>query len=278
MYLTGTVETLQVILAGAVTTNQSVVTVDYGENTATTFVAGKQRSVTNGSAAVDILAAPSAASTQRIVQFLTMTNADTAAITVTIQTNNAGTLATQFGPVTLLPSERVEFATDTGFRVYDAAGAMKGAASQFVVGTYVLSQLTANQNFSAAAFTTIVYNNEVSDALGEYNPATGETTIKNTGRYLLSAYAAMEAGADGATIAISIFRNGSEFMRVGNDTASNPSSNPGFIAQVGGTTFANLTVGDVITLRGFVASQVGGGTLRFLGLSQLTNFSMMRMG
>lgn len=132
MYLTGTVETLQVILAGAVTTNQSAVTVDYGENTATTFVAGKQRSVTNGTTAVDILSAP-AASTQRIVQLLTMTNQDTAPITVTIRTNNAGTLAPQFGPVTLQVGERIQFATDTGFTVYTVTGAVKVTAVQSTV-------------------------------------------------------------------------------------------------------------------------------------------------
>lgn len=128
MYLTNTTETLQVILAGAVTTNQSVVTVDYGENTATTFVAGKQRSTTNGTTAVNILNAPASANTQRIVQLLTMTNQDTAPITVTIRTNDGGTLGTQFGPVTLQVGERIQFATDTGFTVYTLAGAVKVTA------------------------------------------------------------------------------------------------------------------------------------------------------
>lgn len=138
MYLTNTTETIQVILSGAVATNESVVTVDYGENTSTTFVAGKQRSVTNGSTAVDILSAP-AASTQRIVQLLTMTNQDTAPITVTIRTNNAGTLSPQFGPVTLQVGERVQFATDTGFSVFDSAGAIKltNVSVPVSFGTYI---------------------------------------------------------------------------------------------------------------------------------------------
>lgn len=135
MYLTNTTETLQVILGATPATNQSVVTVDYGENTATTFVAGKQRSVTNGTTAVNILSAP-AASTQRIVQLLTMTNADTAPIVVTIRTNDGGTLSPQFGPVTLLPNERVEFATDTGFRVYDASGGMRSSGPIPAVTSY----------------------------------------------------------------------------------------------------------------------------------------------
>lgn len=128
MYLTNTTETLQVILGAAPVTNQSVVTVNYGDNTATTFVAGKQRSTTNGTTAVNILNAP-AASTQRIVQFLTMTNADTAQITVTIRANDGGTLSPQFGPVILLPGERVEFATDTGFRVFDSSGALRSTGT-----------------------------------------------------------------------------------------------------------------------------------------------------
>lgn len=172
MYLTNTTETLQVILAGAVTTNHSVVTVDYGENTATTFVAGKQRSTTNGTTAVNILNAPASANTQRIVELLTMTNQDTAPITVTIRTNDGGTLGTQFGPVTLQVGERIQFATDTGFTVYTVTGAVKVTAVQSTVepgyidglimqwdsatqmtvssGTCYIPSVGANVNFASA--------------------------------------------------------------------------------------------------------------------------------
>jgi hypothetical protein len=180
--------------------------------------------------------------------------------------------------VTLLPGEYIEYEDAHGFTVYDASGAAKTAQTIFQTGTYILAQRTTNQTFAAGAFTTIVFQTEISDALNEYNPATGEVTIKNTGRYLIAAYAQIEDAANTSGVSVSIFRNGVDFMRVGGPLVTNPGAVLGISVQTGGATFANLTVGDIITIRGFAGIQVAGGTLKFLGLSQLTNFSMMRVG
>jgi hypothetical protein len=284
MILDSTTEKITLVLAGATTTSPG----DCDANWTTsdpaavlptpTFGAGSNPTVTNGTTSVDLVPVPTTSTMRVSVQDLSVVNSDTAAMTVTIRKTDGATHRKVFGPVTILPNEKIQYERGSGWKVFDAAGAIKGVSSPFVVGTYILAQLLANQNFAASAFTTIIYGNEVSDALGEYNPATGEVTIKNTGRYLIAAYAQIEAAADGSSLTLSVFRNGVDFMRVGSQNASNPAGSVAQSTQIGGATFANLTVGDVITIRGFTAVQQVGGTLKFLGLSQLTNFSMMRVG
>lgn len=276
--LDSTTESLEILLAGAITTSQLPFTASYADHNAAapSFTPISSDGQTNGTTAVTLVPSP-VASVQRQVKRLNVYNADTAAATVTIRLNNGGTFRIQ-RVITLLPGEVIEYEDSRGFTIYDASGAAKTAQTLFQTGTYILAQRTTNQTFAAGAFTTVVYQTEVSDALSEYNPATGEVTIKNTGRYLIAAYVQIEDAANVSGVTVSIFRNGSDFMRVGSQNATNPSSITGLSVQVGGATFANLTVGDVITIRGFAGAQVAGGSLKFLGLSQLTNFSMMRVG
>lgn len=276
--LDATTKLLQVVLSGAVTTNHLEFTASYADYLASpaSFTPGDNNGLTNNTTAVTLVAAP-AASTQRQVKRINVYNSDTASATVTIRLSDAGNFRTQRS-VTLLPGEYIEYEDAHGFTVYDASGAAKTAQTIFQAGTYILAQLLSDQNFAAGAFATCIFGNEVSDALGEYNPATGEVTIKNTGRYLIAAYCQLASAADTSALVTSVFRNGVDFMRVGSQNASNPGAAPNQSAQVGGATFANLTVGDVITIRGYIDTQVAGGTTRFVGGAPLTNFSMMRVG
>lgn len=277
--LDATSESLEILLAGAVTTTQAPFTVSYADHNAATpsFTPGSSDGVTNNTTAVTLVAAP-AASTQRQVKRINVYNDDTAAMMVTVRLNNGGTFR-KIAVITILPGERIEYEDSVGFRVFDASGAIKQAQTLFQTGTYILAQrITTDQNLTVGVFTTVVFNNEVSDALNEYDPSTGEVTIKNTGRYLVSGYAQIKDGSDKSAQAVSIFRNGTEFMRIGGFPVYNTLAALGLSNQVGGATFVNLTVGDVITLRAFCAGAVLGGTLQAIAVSQLTNFSMMRVG
>ena len=89
MIITST-QTLEILLGGAVATNQSPVTVDYVEFTSTTTVPALSPTTTNSTTVVTILSAP-AASTQRKVNNITIYNADTTTIVVTVQFNVSGT-------------------------------------------------------------------------------------------------------------------------------------------------------------------------------------------
>jgi len=93
--LNTTLRKLQVVLSGAITTNQLPVIVHYQDyrtqDGATSF--GSYQVNTNNTTAVDILAAPTSG-TLRTVKEITIQNADSATATVTVRYNDNGTTYT----------------------------------------------------------------------------------------------------------------------------------------------------------------------------------------
>jgi len=90
MILDSTTRKLQISLAGTVATNQCPVIVDYVDFTASATTPAAQASITNNVTQVDILSAPGS-STQRKVNSISINNADTAAVSVTIVLDDNGT-------------------------------------------------------------------------------------------------------------------------------------------------------------------------------------------
>lgn len=123
MFLDTTSKSVRIFLSGAITTNQAVVNSDWGDNTTTTYTAGSADFLTNGVTPVTIVASP-AASTQRIVQRINVYNADTAPITVTVQTVNGANNRTEI-TATLQVAERLEFVKEQGWSTYNAQGSQK---------------------------------------------------------------------------------------------------------------------------------------------------------
>nr|WP_308006614.1 hypothetical protein [Xanthomonas albilineans] len=142
--------------------------------------------------------------------------------------------------------------------------------------TDIYAEMTANQALSTAgAFTTVVYNSEVRDQLGEYNPATGECTIQSHGMYTVAAFVHAGALADGTNFAFSVFVNGTERYRLAEQLPRNP-TNGGYAAQVGSTTIADLKAGDVVTLRVYIGAFASSTGNRITGMPALTYFSIRR--
>lgn len=131
MILDTTSKKLQVVLSAAVATSQPVVNASWADMGASTLVGASSNVVTNGTTAVDVVAAP-AANTQRQIKYLTVYNADTAAVTVTVQVNNGGTIA--IGRKVALPSGYTLTYTPSGWTVTDTNGATvtSGGASSGV--------------------------------------------------------------------------------------------------------------------------------------------------
>jgi hypothetical protein len=126
--LDATTRKIQVVLAGAITTNQLPVTVCYADKTASSYPGSTTATVinTNSTTAVDIVAAP-AASTIRTIDYLSVFNADTAAATVTIRYNDNATLYT-IVKVTLSVGDTLSYTHANGWRVIDANGNTKTAS------------------------------------------------------------------------------------------------------------------------------------------------------
>ena len=87
MILDATTKSLEIKLGEAVASTNCDVIACWGDYTATTFTPGETGTVTNGVTAVAAAAAP-AASTQRLVQEVTVYNADTIAHLVILQVHD----------------------------------------------------------------------------------------------------------------------------------------------------------------------------------------------
>ncbi len=88
--LSETTDNLQVVLEANVSTNQLQCLVSWRDRTSTTFVAGRSVANTNNTTDVTIAGSPTA-STQRIIDLISIYNNDTAIATVTIKLDANGT-------------------------------------------------------------------------------------------------------------------------------------------------------------------------------------------
>ena len=91
MILDSTTRSIELVLAGTVTTTQLKVTSSWVDMTATATTPGATTASSNNTTAVTIVAAP-AASTQRKVNSISIFNADTASATVTVCYNDNATI------------------------------------------------------------------------------------------------------------------------------------------------------------------------------------------
>lgn len=126
-------KSLQVLLGGAVTTNQLPFTANYVDLTSLAYTPGSADGATNNTTAQTLVAAP-AASTQRQVKLLTVYNADTVAATVTVRLNDNGTFR-NLVVATLAVGDTLQYADGEGFRCINSQGAIKNVMAGVTVGT-----------------------------------------------------------------------------------------------------------------------------------------------
>lgn len=126
--LSETTDKLQVRLGGTVATNQLQCFTSWRDRTDTTFVAGRSVVITSNASNV-ILANPPAASTQRVVDFLSVFNSDTVNATVTIGFEVSSVEYVLFR-TTLATGEKLEYQEGQGFRVIANSGAVKQSINQ----------------------------------------------------------------------------------------------------------------------------------------------------
>lgn len=159
--LSQTTDNLQVVLGGSVTTNQLQCFTSWRDRTSTTFVAGRTVINTNNTTDVTIAAAP-AASTQRIIDYISIYNNDTVNQTVTIKLDASGTEYILF-KVTLAATEKIEYHEGQGFKVIASTGAVKQSINQ-------------GANASTSGLTAVVLGSDVTN-----NNATANTIADVTG-------------------------------------------------------------------------------------------------
>lgn len=137
MYLSNTTEKLQIVLAGAVTTNQLVYNVSYQDVTATgmTLPQSSSQGLTNSTTDVDMVTAPAAATTRQIA-LLNIYNNDTVSAGITIKKDNSGTdyiMTTQL----LQPGDTLYWSKNDGWTVFSSTSQSKMTFTTFTAnGTY----------------------------------------------------------------------------------------------------------------------------------------------
>lgn len=151
LILQDTNDTLEVDLTSAVTTNQLPCVVSWRDITSSSYTPGRSNTNTNSTTAVTIAAAPGS-STQRVIDFVSVYNADTVAAEVTIQINDNSTLY-KLLVVTLAVGERLQYQDGTGWQVLNNAGALKTlntwAAPITGIQSVVLGSDVTNNNATA---------------------------------------------------------------------------------------------------------------------------------
>jgi hypothetical protein len=115
--------------------------------------------------------------------------------------------------------------------------------------------LSAAQTITVGSFNAIVFNTVARDTLSEFNASTGVWTVANTGLYSVVFFAHFAGAADGATLATSLFVNGTETKRVGEQTVSNPTNAGAVGGSCGSSCLMQLTAGQQVTMQAFMSAQ-----------------------
>lgn len=159
--LTATTDNLQLVLADAITANQLPVMVCWRDITTTGFTPGRTLSTSNSTTDVNIAPAP-AASTQRVIDFLSVFNNDTVNASITVKLDANGTEFILI-KVTIAPDERLEFVEGEGFRVIGNNGAIKQTYSS---GTNPTSSVMQQTVLGADVPNAEVVANTLTDVTG----------------------------------------------------------------------------------------------------------------
>jgi len=108
-------------------------------------------------------------------------------------------------------------------------------------------RITSNQALNTGVFTTVVFNDEVTDESGAYNPANGAYTALAGGLYDCRGRVRINGTAI-TNRAISFFVNGAERLGSRGPAASDPAGSVTFLGlEI--ATYLSLAAGDEVTLR-----------------------------
>jgi hypothetical protein len=171
LILTQTTDSLQVKLAAVITTSQAQCFVSYRNTTSSAITPLRTVANTNSTTSVTLVSSPSA-SNQRIVDYLSIYNADTASITPTVLFNDNGTTYELFS-ATIQPGEKIEYQEGSGFSVIATNGGFKqtteyGLSTTTVPWTTVVLSADVTNSNAVASTMEDVTGLSFSAAIGTY--------------------------------------------------------------------------------------------------------------
>lgn len=131
--LDATTVSLEIVLAGAITTTQPQVTIGFSTKTSTAYTGSKTTIATNSTTNVTIVSAP-AASAVIDVDYISVLNRDTVSSTFQIQYNISG-VRTPIARMTLASGDMAVYVHGQGWTCLDSSGNTKTSASGSPTGT-----------------------------------------------------------------------------------------------------------------------------------------------
>lgn len=154
--LANTTDNLQIVLGGTVTTNQLNVVTSWRDVTTTAYTPGRTVVNTNNTTDVNIVPAP-ASSTQRVVDFISVYNADTGDAVVTIKYDANGTEYLIYKD-TLQPGDTLRFIEGAGFSTERTFQAVKIFSVHADAGAnFVMTNATLAERFAGNSTRAIFY-------------------------------------------------------------------------------------------------------------------------
>jgi len=179
---------LQISLAGAITTNQLPVIVDYQDDVGANKVPDTFTTATNSTTAVDIAVSPDG-NTRREIKGIQVSNSDTAAATVRIYMVT-GSTSVQIANINLQVDDTLLYTDSASWRVIDGNGNIK-------------QNTTSSTSITAATITTLTTNAirpVGSQILGTQGNVTAKTVSATlTGAELLSGIITVNQGGGAAS-------------------------------------------------------------------------------
>ena len=154
--LTATTDKIQAVLAGNVTANQLQCYASYRDITTTLYTPGRNALNTNNTTDIDLVGSPGD-STQRIIDYISIYNADTVASTVTVKLDANGTETILFkGQLGI--GEKLEYTNEGGWKVLTILGSVKQSINQgasVITSGYTAVVLAADVTNATTAYADV---------------------------------------------------------------------------------------------------------------------------
>ena len=138
--LNATTDKIQAVLAGNITANQLQCMATWRDITTTEFTPGRTLINTNNTTDVDVVGSP-AASTQRVVDYISVYQADTVNATVTVKFDANGTEYILFKAL-IGTGEKIEYTNEGGWKVLTNVGSVKTSVNQGAAPASVTRSMT----------------------------------------------------------------------------------------------------------------------------------------
>lgn len=244
--LTQTTDKIQVVLGGPVSTSQLQCVASWRDITDTpTYTPGRTVVTTNNTTDVDVVGAP-AGSTQRVVDFISVHNADTATATVTVKFDANGTeYILWIGQ--LAPSERMVFTEKTGWSTLSSTG--NTLSTNRRLG---FSAIESSTSISALTWTTAVFSVEQEDTDNAWDGSV--FTVPRTGMYDISGVYAFTSVNDASKFIVALGVNGTTATHLIGRGVSGGTA----LCGAGGAIKLQLTAGNTLRMLVYVDNATSG--------------------